>query len=81
MALEAGALPRRVPREIVDRPKKGFSIPLSEWLRGPLKTWADELLDPAVLGRDGYLHPGAVTTTWRGHKSGLLTKARASGAS
>jgi asparagine synthase (glutamine-hydrolysing) len=62
---------RHVPRQIVDRPKMGFGIPLSEWLRGPLKSWADDLLDPQVLRRDGYFHADAVTTLWREHQSGL----------
>jgi asparagine synthase (glutamine-hydrolysing) len=61
---------RHVPRALVDRPKKGFGIPISEWLRGPLRGWADDLLDPSVLKRDGYLNADAVTTLWREHKSG-----------
>ncbi len=64
-------LHRHVPRALVDRPKMGFGIPVSEWLRGPLKAWADELLDPAVLRRDGYLDADAVTMLWRDHLSGL----------
>jgi asparagine synthase (glutamine-hydrolysing) len=59
-----------VPRELVDRPKMGFSVPMAEWLRGPLRPWAEELLDPARLKREGYLKPGPVRTKWKEHLAG-----------
>ena len=47
-----------VPRELIERPKAGFSIPLAEWLRGPLRDWAEDLLGrSAALAREGYLKP------------------------
>jgi asparagine synthase (glutamine-hydrolysing) len=61
---------RHVPRELVDRPKRGFAVPLAEWLRGPLRPWAQDLLDPATLAAEGYLDPNSVTRHWREHLSG-----------
>ena len=57
-------LERRVPRTLVDRPKTGFSVPLLRWLRGPLRGWAEDLLDPTRLGREGHLDPAAVRRLW-----------------
>jgi asparagine synthase (glutamine-hydrolysing) len=59
------ALYRRVPKAIVERPKMGFSVPIDQWLRGPLRTWADGLLSPEALGRSGLLVPGPIVTAWR----------------
>lgn len=53
-------LDRHVPRALIDRPKTGFSIPLDEWLRGPLKSWACDLLSPARLARQGLFDPKRV---------------------
>jgi asparagine synthase (glutamine-hydrolysing) len=61
---------RRVPRNLVERPKMGFGGPISSWLRGPLRAWADDLLSPAALQRDGYLASAAVTSAWQAHKAG-----------
>jgi asparagine synthase (glutamine-hydrolysing) len=57
-------LERRVPRALFDRPKMGFGVPLAEWLRGPLRPWAEALLAPERLAREGYLDPGAVQALW-----------------
>ena len=62
-------LNRYVPRELVERPKMGFAIPLANWLRGPLRTWAEDLLDPARLG-GGLLDVTAVRNLWAEHISG-----------
>ena len=62
-------LDRYVPRALVDRPKMGFGIPLAEWLRGPLRSWAEDLLDPARLG-GGLLNVPAVHKLWAEHLSG-----------
>jgi asparagine synthase (glutamine-hydrolysing) len=51
---------RHVPQELVDRPKRGFSVPLDNWLRGPLRTWSNDLLSPARLKRQGLLRPDIV---------------------
>jgi len=61
---------RHVPRELVDRPKRGFSVPLASWLRGPLKEWAGDLLDESRLRRDGIFQVEPVSQRWREHLSG-----------
>ena len=53
-----------VPKELIERPKKGFAVPLAEWLRGDLKSWADKLLDPIRLQREGVFDAQAVTQIW-----------------
>ena len=60
---------RHVPRTLMDRPKMGFSVPLAEWLRGPLADWADDLLSPSKLSEDGLLDPVEVRTLWEDHRS------------
>lgn len=61
---------RHVPREIVDRPKMGFSVPIATWLRGPLRDWAEALLDAGRLRREGYLRAEPVRRKWTEHLSG-----------
>jgi asparagine synthase (glutamine-hydrolysing) len=59
-----------VPRELIERPKTGFGIPLAEWLRGPLKDWAESLLDEKQLRQQGYFRVAAVRQKWEEHLSG-----------
>ncbi len=61
---------KHVPRQLVERPKQGFGIPLAEWLRGPLRDWAESLLDADRLRREGFLHPAPVRLRWQEHLSG-----------
>ena len=61
------SLRRVLPDHLIDRPKVGFGVPIDEWLRGPLRPWADDLLDPAVIAGQGYLDPGLVAGYWRSH--------------
>jgi len=61
---------RHVPKELIERPKMGFGIPLRDWLRGPLRDWADALLDESRLRREGYLRPAPIRKKWAEHLSG-----------
>ena len=63
-------LDRHVPRSLIDRPKAGFSIPLGSWLRGPLKEWAETLLDERTLTAQGYLQCAPIRKKWEEHLSG-----------
>lgn len=58
---------RHVPKELIDRPKMGFGIPLADWLRGPLKEWASDLLSPESLSRNGMLESAPITDLWQRH--------------
>lgn len=59
-----------VPRELIDRPKMGFGIPVSEWLRGPLREWAESLLTPEKLLRQEAVEPALIVRRWKEHLSG-----------
>ncbi len=61
---------RHLPQALMDRPKMGFGVPIDAWLRGPLKAWAEELLDPVVLASEGYLHVAPIRRAWLEHQSG-----------
>ncbi|WP_326536471.1 asparagine synthase (glutamine-hydrolyzing) [Pseudorhodoferax sp.] len=63
-------LDRYVPRQLVERPKQGFGIPLDKWLRGPLRDWSESLLAPARLRQEGFFNADVVQRTWREHLSG-----------
>ena len=60
-------LSRYLPLALVDRPKRGFSVPLGQWLAGPLRGWAEDLLAPAKLANEGLLEASAVQELWRRH--------------
>ena len=60
-----------LPDSLIDRPKLGFGIPLGHWLRGPLRTWVEELIDPNVLKKQGFLDPVLVHDIWNKHLAGM----------
>ncbi|HEX6204023.1 MAG TPA: asparagine synthase (glutamine-hydrolyzing), partial [Thermoanaerobaculia bacterium] len=63
-------LARHLPAELVDRPKRGFSVPLDAWLRGALRDWAEALLAPERLRREGVFAVDAVRGVWEEHLAG-----------
>lgn len=68
-------LARYVPRPLFDRPKRGFSVPTAEWLRGPLRDWAEDLLAPQALREQGLLDVDRVRRTWAQHQCGWANHA------
>jgi len=65
-------LERYVPRAWMDRPKMGFAVPLGAWLRGPLRGWAEDLLDERRLRREAFFRPEPIRQKWEEHLSGRV---------
>ena len=63
-------LHRYVPKALVERPKMGFGVPLDTWLRGPLREWAENLLDEKQLRNQGFFDPDPIREMWAEHLSG-----------
>jgi asparagine synthase (glutamine-hydrolysing) len=64
-------LARELPRTLFERPKAGFSVPVGEWIRGTLRPWAEELLDPKSLSGEGWFDVNAIQKRWREHAAGI----------
>lgn len=62
-------LSRHVPRALLERPKRGFAVPIATWLRGPLREWAESMLDKRRLSQEGYIHPQPILQKWQEHLS------------
>ncbi len=61
---------KHVPRELIERPKMGFGIPIDSWLRGPLKDWAESLINEKRLAEESFFNPAPVREKWEEHLSG-----------
>jgi len=70
------ALYRHVPKELIERPKTGFGVPLDDWLRGPLRDWAAALLDPRRLQGEGFFNAPVISGAWNGQLKGQANASR-----
>jgi asparagine synthase (glutamine-hydrolysing) len=59
-----------VPKELIERPKAGFAVPIGNWLRGPLRDWAEALLNKSRLEEEGFFHPELIWQAWSEHLHG-----------
>ena len=60
-------LATELPEHLFERPKAGFAVPVGEWIRGPLRPWAEDLLDPARMSEEGWFDPKIVGRRWHDH--------------
>ncbi|MBC23578.1 MAG: asparagine synthase (glutamine-hydrolyzing) [Phycisphaerae bacterium] len=69
-------LQSRIGADLVDAPKQGFAAPIGDWLRGDLREWASELIEPRRLHQEGLLRPEPITALWKAHQSGRINADR-----
>jgi asparagine synthase (glutamine-hydrolysing) len=67
-------LRRYLPESLFERPKQGFNVPIGEWLKGPLRSWAEELLDGARIRREGLLNSCSIQAYWQQHLGGRINR-------
>ena len=67
---------RHVPKEMIERPKMGFNVPIDEWLRGPLRDWAETLINEQRLKEEGYFNVAKVRSVWKQHLSGQYDRSQ-----
>ena len=65
-----------VPPSLFDRPKMGFGIPIEQWLRGPIREWAEDLLSEQALKKSGLFNPDPIRKRWQEHLSGTHNRTR-----
>lgn len=61
---------KRIPRQLIERPKMGFGVPFDQWIRGPLRDWAESLLDQGRLDRQGLFNAAPILARWQAHLKG-----------
>ena len=59
-----------IPEDLYERPKSGFAIPLAQWLRGPLKEWANSLINKKTINEEGYFYFENIEKMWSEHLTG-----------
>jgi len=70
-------LAQGAPPEVSKRPKRGFTVPIASWLTQELKPWAEQLLDPVLLKKEGMFNPVSVQKLWREHQNQQANHAKA----
>src|SRR4030095_13568699 len=61
---------RPVPPHLIERPKMGFGVPLDSWIRGPLREWAETLLEERRIQSEGFFHAPEIRRAWKGQLNG-----------